>query len=442
MVAARGALVIMVLGKVEKVVLDHGSSIARSVRSLNKVTKLAIFKCIECMRKYAFRTMINHVMMWRHWVGFAQTTQTTTATHRRDPAVTFHPPDALTLLHQNPTLDHHLPTCTRKPAGESQRGRSRAMAAALPTPAHSVSSTNSQIDIIMTDDSQFKRKRPLDDIGDRDHKKVHREGIALGIEDLHLDVGEKYLLLQKPPGGQTQKASQLPRLSEDLFEIFGLAGLAAEVAREKPNGEKNALRKTYKGHIKRLGVAGHFDVQKKKEGDPSDFMAMLQVPELEWNVHQVKGREVSDGLSEATLSSLGRAMTMAKGPVPKSVWDTSVLGDLLPSNGNQSRPMSGKPSAPNTPLISTPNAMVRSKSQLPPGHDPNRPRRNIKKRSYGDSSYEGYGEGFPDDDGSLDMGYSTAEGEGHFKRRKKNSGNSTPNPLVQRQSYGPGMVGA
>ncbi|KAG5926649.1 hypothetical protein E4U53_003037 [Claviceps sorghi] len=316
------------------------------------------------------------------------------------------------------------------------------MAAALPTPAHSDSSGSFQLDITMSDESPFKRKRLLDDIGDRHHKKAHREGAALGIEDLHLDVGEKYLLLQNPPGGQTQQPSRLPRLSEDLFEIFGLAGLAAEVAREKPNGEKNALRKTYKGHIKRLGVAGHFDVQKKKEGDPSEFMAMFQVPELEWNVHQVKGRDISDGLSEATLSSLGRAMTMAKGPVPKSVWDTSVLGDLLPPSANPPKPMPARPSAPNTPLMSTLNATVRPKPQAPSGLDPNRPRRNAKKRSYGDSSYEGYGEGFPDDDGGLDTGYSTAEGEGNLKRRKKNSGNSTPNPLVQRQSYGPGMVGA
>ncbi|KAG6039077.1 hypothetical protein E4U41_003345 [Claviceps citrina] len=344
------------------------------------------------------------------------------------------------------------------------------MAAALPTPAHSVSSSSSQLDIIMSDDSLFKRKRPLDDIGDRDTKKVHFGGSALGIEDLHLDVGEKYLLCQYPPAGQTQQPERLPRTSEDLFEIFGLAGLAAEVAREKPNGEKNALRKTYKGHIKRLGVAGHFDVQKKKEDAPSDFMAMLQVPDLEWNVHQVKGREVSNGLSESTLSSLGRATTMSKGPIPKSVWDTSVLGDLAPFIGNSSKPIPGKPSAPNTPLFSTPNATGRPRPPpvpLPPGHhDPNRPRRNVKKRSYGDSSYEGYAEGFPDDDGAMETGYSTAEGEGNLKRRKKvarhhladvaafenfpsnrnlspkNSGNSTPNPLVQRQNYGPGMVGA
>lgn len=243
--------------------------------------------------------------------------------------------------------------------------------------------------------------------------------------------------------------------------MFGLANLAAEVAREKPNGEKNALRKTYKGHIKKLGVAGHFDVQKKKEDAPSEFMAILQVPELEWNVHQVKGREITDGLSGTTVTSLARAMTMAKGPIPKAVWDTSVLGDVAPSNGNSSKPMSAKPSAPGTPLGSTPNALGRPKPQFPAGQDPNRPRRNIKKRSYGDSSFEGYGEGFPDDDGGIDTGYSTGEGEGGQKRRKKvgyestagtessssnvshkNTGNSPPNALMRQQSYGPGMVGA
>ena len=199
--------------------------------------------------------------------------------------------------------------------------------------------------------------------------------------------------------------------------MYGLTSLATEVAREKPNGEKNALRKTYKGHIKRLGVAGHFDVQKKKEGEPSEFLAMLQVPELEWNVHQVKGREIADGFSHATLSTLGRAMTMAKGPIPKGVWDSSVLGDLAPgNNADASKPMSVKPAAPRTPLASTPPmAAGRPKPQAPMGQDLLRPRRNAKKRSYGDASYEGYQESFPDDD----HGYSTGEGEGSQKRRKK-----------------------
>ncbi|PHH82949.1 hypothetical protein CDD83_3101 [Cordyceps sp. RAO-2017] len=309
--------------------------------------------------------------------------------------------------------------------------------ATLPTPAHSVNGGNSQPDAVMADDSPHKRKRPLDDIGGHaQRKKTHRDDEKLGIEDLHLDVGPKYLLCQNVP------PPALPRTSEDLFELFGLTGLAAEVAREKPNGEKNALRKTYKGHIKRLGVAGHFDVQKKAEDAPSEFMAMCQVPDLEWNVHHVKGREITDGLSEATLASLPRAMTLAKGPIPKAVWDSSVLGDLGPATSDASKSVSAKPTAPNTPLSSTPNAMIRSKSQLPPGHDPNRPRRNVKKRSYGDASFEGYGEGYPDDDGAIDTGYSTGEGDNGQKRRKKNSANSPSYPAMRQPSYGPGMVGA
>ncbi|KAJ6438483.1 cytochrome P450 [Purpureocillium lavendulum] len=356
-----------------------------------------------------------------------------------------------------PIMSFHPQTpqspCNFSPATSSDpmTGLSAASAATstttLPTPAHSVNGCNSQPDTAMSEESPHKRKRPLDDVGDRDQKKMHLEDRKLGIEDLHLDVGDKYLLCHTQP---------LPRTSEDLYAKYGLAGLAAEVAREKPNGEKNALRKTYKGHIKRLGVAGHFDVQKKKEGEPSDFLAMLQVPELEWNVHQVKGREIGDGLSQATVSALGRAMTMAKGPIPKGVWDSSVLGDLAPGGGEASKPVSAKPSAPNTPLAPSPNAMGRSKPQVPTGQDLLRPRRNVMKRSYGDSSYEGYQEGFPDDD----TGYSTGEGEGGQKRRKKvgsseqsgdglhtsnaeqSSESTPPYPTMRQQSYGPGMVGA
>ncbi|UKZ93904.1 uncharacterized protein TrAFT101_008806 [Trichoderma asperellum] len=309
----------------------------------------------------------------------------------------------------------------------------------LPTPAHSVNGSSSQLDSMMLDDSPQKRKRPLEDVGDdRELKKPHVDDYKLAIEDLHRDVGHKYLLLQSP------HPESFPRTSEDLYEMYDLVDLATEVAREKPNGEKNALRKTYKGHIKRLGVTGHFDVAKKNDDAPSDFLSMLQVPDHEWNVHQVKGRSLMDGLSDVTKSTLGRALTMAKGPVPKSFWDSSVLGDIGPSNGDSSKAPSAKPTAPNTPLISMSgaSAMSRSKSQLLPGQNPARPQRSIKKRSYGDSSYEGYGEGFPDDDTGLETGYSTGEGEGGQKRRKKSSGNTPPYPSAMRQSsYGPGMVG-
>jgi hypothetical protein len=67
----------------------------------------------------------------------------------------------------------------------------------LPTPAHSVNgSSTSQPDVAMADDSPHKRKRPLDDSGGREQKKVHLEDRKLGIADLHQDVGHKYLLCQ------------------------------------------------------------------------------------------------------------------------------------------------------------------------------------------------------------------------------------------------------
>lgn len=65
----------------------------------------------------------------------------------------------------------------------------------LPTPAHSVTGS-AHHDLAMADDSPHKRKRSIDDNGDRDQKKFHVEESKLGIEDLHLDVGKKYLLCQ------------------------------------------------------------------------------------------------------------------------------------------------------------------------------------------------------------------------------------------------------
>ena len=81
----------------------------------------------------------------------------------------------------------------------------------LPTPAHSVNGCNSQSDTAMVDESPHKRKRALDDVGDRDQKKMHLEDRKLGIEDLHLDVGEKYLLCQTRKTALSSLCSSRPR---------------------------------------------------------------------------------------------------------------------------------------------------------------------------------------------------------------------------------------
>ncbi|KAI1342665.1 Rox3-domain-containing protein [Xylariaceae sp. FL0016] len=282
----------------------------------------------------------------------------------------------------------------------------------LPTPAHSVNGSHqpsdTSQDIIMTDDTSNKRKNPFGDVGNNEHKKpAFEDPRKIGISDLHMDVGEKYLLCRTPHSVPS------PRMTEDLYEKFGLTGIAADVARTKPNGEKNALRKTYKGQIKSLGLSGHFDVVKKEH---SAFMELVNIAEEDWHNRAVAGREIEKGFSQSTLSSLARAMTMAKGQIPKDAWDSSVLGDMAP--GAPKKTDTSRQTAPSTPAASGAGSIVKSKSQM---SQIDRAHRIGKKRSYKDSSFEGYGEGFIDDDAS---GYSTNDDRSaKFKKRKQNPTN-------------------
>ncbi|TDZ13092.1 Mediator of RNA polymerase II transcription subunit 19 [Colletotrichum spinosum] len=305
----------------------------------------------------------------------------------------------------------------------------------LPTPAHSVNGSASQPsdrsqDIIMGDDSPHKRKRLLEDHGDQELKKVHIED----SKNAHLE--------------------SLPRITEDLFEMFGLTGIAAEVAREKPSGEKNALRKTYKGQIKKFGILGRFDsvaqdwdAPREEGGDKKrevyhGFRELLEIPDAEyWGSRQ---DPINNGLSASVEAMLARATNMAKGPIPAKEWDSSVLGDLVPGTADALKQgPAGKATAPGTPSATTPNSFARKQQQqqqqqqAPPGAV--RPHRVTKKRGYGDNSFEGYGEGFPDD------GYSTGDGDdrGGQKRRKKDGGNGQAFPNTMRpQGYGSSAVGA
>jgi hypothetical protein len=141
-------------------------------------------------------------------------------------------------------------------------------------------------------------------------------------------------------------------------------------------------------------------------------------PQEEWDMQYVRGKEIEKGIPEAMKSGLGKAMTMSRGVIPKDVWDSSVLGELAiqpgvsPVKGVQTVQAGPKAAPLQHATIGRPN-----KAEIP------RPKRNIKKRTYGDASFEGYGEGFVDDDlqDTGSPGYSTGEGEdrGGQKRRKK-----------------------
>ncbi|KAK0666851.1 putative mediator of RNA polymerase II transcription subunit 19 [Cercophora samala] len=307
---------------------------------------------------------------------------------------------------------------------------------ALPTPAHSVNGsslpTDTTQDVVMGGDSPHKRKRAFDDLGDRQQKKMHSEGRKLGIDDLHLDVGDKYLLCRTP------HPTPRPHVSEDLFELYGLGSLADSVARVLPNGEKNAIRKTYKGFIKKLGVQGHFDSVKQDPHREDSMLWLMQVPEDVWDARYVRGKDIHHGFNPEVKSKLLRATTMSKGVVPKSVWDSSVLGEIGPGKGDRAM-SSARPTAPNTPLNLGGSQQPRIKVGTPVAAQ-DRAKRAIKKRSYGDSSFEGYGEGFPDDDTGAASGYSTGEGDmaSGNKRRKKTHAVSQAYPPARQPVYGAG----
>ncbi|KAK6951995.1 hypothetical protein Daesc_006521 [Daldinia eschscholtzii] len=281
-------------------------------------------------------------------------------------------------------------------------------------------------DATMSDAYSAKRKYPFDDTGDHEQKKVNLENRRVGIENLHLDVGENL-----PPS--------YPSLSSDFFEMFGLTGIAAEVARTKPNGEKNALRKTYKGQIKTLGLSGHFDAVKKDIDAPDGLLALVGLDEDTWVSREVSGKEIEKGLSQTHLAHLPRAATMAKGSIPKAAWDSSVLGDLapgvLPKKGGHDP--ATRQTAPSTPAASAPGITPKLNKPLTPQID--RARRIGKKRSYQDSSFEGYGEGYGDDDTG---GYSTGDGDerAKLKRRKQNSGDMSSFRGTSSQNYS-GRIG-
>jgi hypothetical protein len=247
-------------------------------------------------------------------------------------------------------------------------------------------------------------------------------------------------------------------LSQDLFSLYSLNDIASQVARTLPNGEKNKLRKTYKGKIKDLGISGKFDVAVREDDAPDSFLAMLRQPEEEWAIQNRMGKEIENGLGAAVRASLGPAMTMSRGTIPKSSWDSSVLGELdLPDTKATMAPVPPKPVAVGVvPKGVNPAAMQPRNGKI----EVARPKRNVKKRGYEESSFEGYGEGYVDDD-MVDTGYSTAEGDdrGISQKRRKKVGSddwllstltnnrqaatshSYPGPM-RHNSYGPGMVGA
>ena len=222
---------------------------------------------------------------------------------------------------------------------------------------------------------------------------------------------------------------------------MGLDPLAATVARTNPlTGEKiNKMRKSYEGQIKTLGLAGKNKSIKHEEAVASGAKGMMslaeisQWPEEEWQNQKVHGKNVQQGLSEAIKGKLESAFQLLPGPVPEGNRWEDILGISDRPNPNTAAGKPRKDAKVNGKAVENAPAPVGPTTNGATG-EPIRARRNTKKRRYDDGSFEGYGEGFVDDEMDLE-GYESGEtytsknsrgSRGDKKRRKTKDFSSSP----------------
>ncbi|KAL8649196.1 MAG: hypothetical protein Q9210_004549 [Variospora velana] len=274
--------------------------------------------------------------------------------------------------------------------------------------------------------------------------------------------------------GQTaHKPARIPHLQQDLLALVGLRPLVDTVARTDPTtGEKiNKMRKSYEGKAKGFGLAGRNRAVKHDHEKSMGLLQMAQWPAEEWHSQKVHARDVRNGLSEATMKKLDMAMQMQPGPVPNTAehnWE-DLLGNerVKPIAPIDDRPKKLNRLETGVSASGQVNTMRPATDKMPIT-EANRPKRTGRKRRYDDHSFEGYGEGFLDDEGDVlvDLGGDTSDegsrrGGASKKRRKVDQAipcrrllhtiadlfdqeyTSTNTPTIgdRRGSYGIGMLG-
>lgn len=189
------------------------------------------------------------------------------------------------------------------------------------------------------------------------------------------------------------------------------------------------MRKSYEGKVKNLGLAGRNRAVKHENGKGLGLLEMTRWPEEEWHNQKIAGKDVHKGLPNGILAKLEKAMQMQPGPVsntPENDWEDLLghekvkplptIAEQNPKHAMNAEKLKTKPSA-QVNGVHTPVGTDQAAEVL-------RPKRAGRKRRYDEHSFEGYGEGFVDDDGDLveGSGYTSNEGGRQTttsKKRKK-----------------------
>ena len=141
---------------------------------------------------------------------------------------------------------------------------------------------------------------------------------------------------------------------------------------------------------------------------------MEDIPEEQW---QAENAAKKIEITPAFRTTVTKAMEMRPGTTRNNEMWEDALGHEKPRPAAAPE-VSVKKNPPATVPAQRPNGAVRP--QVSNAADVIRPRRANKKRSYADNSFEGYGDGYVDDEGDLDAGaYSNSEDGGGGPGRKK-----------------------
>ena len=189
------------------------------------------------------------------------------------------------------------------------------------------------------------------------------------------------------------------------------------------------MRKSYEGKVKNFELAGRNRAVKNENSKGMGLLEMARWPEEEWHNQKAAGKDVHKGLPSGVLLKLEKAMQMQPGAVPNTKendWE-DLLGHEkvkpLPTIAEQNPKNALRAEKPKA----KPNGQVNG-ARAPLGKEQAaevvRPQRAVVKRRYDEDSYDGYGEGFVDDDRDLvdGSGYTSNEGSrksATVKKRKK-----------------------
>ncbi|KAK6513498.1 hypothetical protein TWF281_005122 [Arthrobotrys megalospora] len=330
----------------------------------------------------------------------------------------------------------------------------------LPTPRSPTLDTtqSSSMDDSMDIDraSSLKRRRSQGDMGDDDRPRKSR---SRSREPMEIDDGQPISSLSTtrprrtiptmeellampmtgPPSWLNLKkhVPLQPDLTSNLIEKYGLSSIAASVARTDSSGQKQKLRKSYKGKI--AGLSGKNEVVTTAQqvavpegeegwGQPvvqlvkGGLLEMLDIPEDQWKNMNVIGKELprnGNGGRPLDFNALRKGLSnWSKGPIPD--YDASWLALEDPPPRNSSSTASGHPTAnstlnnvkSNTPVATASPNGVNTASPNPPNM---RSSGRKRRREYGENTWEGYGEDVDDDGGS---GYDDDDARKKKKKRK------------------------